>query len=142
MLEHAKEALQIEADSIMALIPRLDEHVTVALQMILACHGRVVLTGMGKSGLVAKKIAATFASTGTPALFLHPAESLIPPAVVRTIDKDKGRRRNKGLVITGNRQLILQRLRNVRHHETQGLGLVKGHQNHMIEHAVRFKDCR
>ncbi|MCH3914326.1 MAG: KpsF/GutQ family sugar-phosphate isomerase [Acidaminococcaceae bacterium] len=76
MLEHAKEALKIEADSIMALIPRLDNNVTAALNMILACHGRVVLTGMGKSGLVARKIAATFASTGTPALFLHPAEGI------------------------------------------------------------------
>ena len=50
MLEHAKEALKIEADSIMALIPRLDDNVTAALNMILACHGRVVLTGMGADG--------------------------------------------------------------------------------------------
>ncbi|MGA8041672.1 MAG: KpsF/GutQ family sugar-phosphate isomerase, partial [Terracidiphilus sp.] len=58
------------------LIDRIDERFEQAVKMILNCEGRVVVTGMGKSGLIGKKIAATLASTGTPALFLHPAEAV------------------------------------------------------------------
>jgi arabinose-5-phosphate isomerase len=60
----------------MALIDRIDERFEQAIKIILHCKGRVVVTGMGKSGLIGKKIAATLASTGTPALFLHPAEGI------------------------------------------------------------------
>jgi len=76
MLERAKHVLRIEAEAILALIERLDGSFTDAVEIILACKGRVVVTGMGKSGLIGKKIAATLASTGTPALFLHPAEGI------------------------------------------------------------------
>jgi len=76
MLERAKKVLKIEADAITALIGRLDGNFTGAVEAILACKGRVVVTGMGKSGHVGNKIAATLASTGTPALFLHPAEGI------------------------------------------------------------------
>lgn len=76
IIEQAKEVLSIEAEAILSLIPRIDGQFTKAIQMILACKGRVVVTGMGKSGLVGRKIAATLASTGTPALFLHPAEGI------------------------------------------------------------------
>lgn len=76
ILEQAKRVLQIEAEAIASLIERLDETFIQAVELLYACRGRVVLTGMGKSGFVAKKIAATFASTGTPALFLHPAEGV------------------------------------------------------------------
>jgi len=76
IIEQAKEVLTIEAEAIQNLIPRINGEFTKAIKMILACKGRVVVTGMGKSGLVARKIAATFASTGTPALFLHPAEGI------------------------------------------------------------------
>ncbi|HWR40571.1 MAG TPA: KpsF/GutQ family sugar-phosphate isomerase [Patescibacteria group bacterium] len=75
-LEQAKECLEIEADAVRALIPRLDEHFSAAVKMILAGSGRLVVTGMGKSGLIGRKIAATLASTGTPSLFLHPAEGI------------------------------------------------------------------
>jgi arabinose-5-phosphate isomerase len=75
-IEQAKRVLKIEADAVAALIGRIDEHFDRAVQMILNCEGRVVVTGMGKSGLIGKKIAATLASTGTPALFLHPAEGI------------------------------------------------------------------
>lgn len=76
MKEQAKRVLKIEADAIAALIDRIDERFEQAVSLILACRGRVVVTGMGKSGLIGKKIAATLASTGTPALFLHPAEGI------------------------------------------------------------------
>lgn len=76
LLELAKRVLQIEAEAVASLIERLDDRFIQAVELLYACRGRVVLTGMGKSGFVAKKIAATFASTGTPALFLHPAEGV------------------------------------------------------------------
>ena len=76
MIEQAKKVLKIEAEAIAALIDRVDGRFEQAVKMILNCEGRVVVTGMGKSGLIGKKIAATLASTGTPTLFLHPAEGI------------------------------------------------------------------
>ncbi len=76
ILGAARRVLEIEAGAVRALIPRLDENFVRAVDIVQACRGRVVLTGMGKSGFIAKKIAATLASTGTPALFLHPAEGV------------------------------------------------------------------
>jgi arabinose-5-phosphate isomerase len=73
-LEEARKVLRIEADAIHDLINRIDENIIKAIDIIHSCTGRVVVTGMGKSGLIGKKIAATLASTGTPALFMHPAE--------------------------------------------------------------------
>lgn len=75
-LEQAKAVLRTEAEAVMALIPRINGQFTAALDMLLACQGRVVVTGMGKSGIIGKKISATLASTGTPSLFLHPAEGI------------------------------------------------------------------
>lgn len=74
ILNLAKRVLEIEASAIAELIPHLGKNFTKAVNLLYACKGRIVVTGMGKSGLIGKKIAATFASTGTPALFLHPAE--------------------------------------------------------------------
>jgi len=74
-LEVAREALRIEASALLELGPRLGEAFTAALHTILQCRGRVAVMGMGKSGHVGRKIAATLASTGTPALFVHPAEA-------------------------------------------------------------------
>ncbi|WP_020676494.1 KpsF/GutQ family sugar-phosphate isomerase [Geopsychrobacter electrodiphilus] len=76
MIESARRVLQIEADAVLAMIPRLNGDFTRAVQAILKCEGRIVVTGMGKSGLICQKISATLASTGTPALFLHPAEGI------------------------------------------------------------------
>lgn len=73
--ELAIEVFQIEADSIIKLKERIDENIEKTVQTIIASKGRVIVTGMGKSGLIGRKIAATLASTGTPAYFLHPAES-------------------------------------------------------------------
>ena len=71
----ARRVLEIEARAIQGLIPRLDAAFAQACELCLACAGRVVVTGMGKSGHVAGKIAATLASTGTPAFFVHPGEA-------------------------------------------------------------------
>jgi arabinose-5-phosphate isomerase len=78
-LQLARETLQIEADAIIALKNRLtsdpDDSFAQAVDLLLSCTGRVVVSGIGKSGHIARKIAATLASTGTPALFVHPAEA-------------------------------------------------------------------
>jgi len=74
-VELAKSVLLIEANAVEALAKRLDDNFTKAVALILQCQGRVVVSGMGKSGHIGNKIAATFASTGTPAFFMHPAEA-------------------------------------------------------------------
>ncbi len=73
--EKAIETLKIESKAIDDLIPRIDDEFEAAVNEILQCHARVVVTGMGKSGHIGRKMAATFASTGTPAFFMHPAEA-------------------------------------------------------------------
>lgn len=75
ILDIAKRVLKIESEAVSALTERLDSNFEKAVKIIYQSKGRVVVTGMGKSGLVGKKIAATLASTGTPAFFLHPAEA-------------------------------------------------------------------
>jgi len=76
IIEQARQVLAVEAAAIENLIPRINGQFTAAVKMILECKGRVIVTGMGKSGIIGKKIAATLASTGTPAFFLHPAEGI------------------------------------------------------------------
>jgi arabinose-5-phosphate isomerase len=76
LVELGRAALAIEADAVAALARRLGPDFVSACRLVLACRGRVVVTGMGKSGHIAGKIAATLASTGTPAFFLHPAEAV------------------------------------------------------------------
>jgi len=75
-IERAKRVLQIEAEAISALAGRLGPEFVKALDLLAACSGKVAVTGIGKSGIIAQKIASTFASTGTPAFFLHSAEGL------------------------------------------------------------------
>ena len=74
--KRAKEVLRIEADSIRQLISRIDKDFEKAIEFIYACKGRVVVTGMGKAGIIGQKISATLASTGTPSLWLHSAEAI------------------------------------------------------------------
>jgi arabinose-5-phosphate isomerase len=76
ILTLAERVLRLEAESVLALCPRLDDRFVDAVTMLHGCRGRVIVTGMGKSGLIGRKIAATLASTGTPAFFLHPAEAI------------------------------------------------------------------
>ncbi len=71
----AREVIRIEADAVLGLLDQLDQQIVIAAETILACTGRVVVSGMGKSGHVARKVSATLASTGTPAFFVHPAEA-------------------------------------------------------------------
>ena len=75
-LDTARRVLKIEAQAINDVLARLDASFERAVELLFACKGRVVLSGMGKSGLVARKISATLSSTGTPSFFLHPAEAL------------------------------------------------------------------
>ncbi len=72
----ARKVLQTEAEAILALIDRLDDQFDCAIELLRNCNGRVILTGMGKSGIICRKIAATLSSTGTPAFFLHAAEAI------------------------------------------------------------------
>jgi len=72
----AKRVLRIEAEAIAGLIDRLDERFEKAVELVYACKGRAVVTGLGKSGLIGRKLAATFSSTGTPSFFLHAGEAL------------------------------------------------------------------
>jgi len=76
LLNLAKQALETEANAIIGLQERLDATFARAVELILNCQGRIVVTGMGKSGHIGRKLAATLSSTGTPALFLHPAEGV------------------------------------------------------------------
>ena len=74
-ISSAERTIQLEQQAVARLADYLDEHFTRACQMIIQCRGRVVVTGMGKSGHIGNKIAATLASTGTPAFFVHPGEA-------------------------------------------------------------------
>jgi len=76
IVEYAREVIRAEAEAVAQLPARLNGGFARAVEMVLACPGRVVVTGMGKPGFIAQKISATFASTGTPSLYLHPAEAL------------------------------------------------------------------
>lgn len=76
ILEEAKRVIRVEAEALLTLADSLDGAFTRSVELILSSHGRVVVTGMGKSGIICQKIASTFASTGTPAFFLHPAEGI------------------------------------------------------------------
>ncbi len=76
ILEMAREVLRIEADGILHLLEQVSEDFVTAVQWILAARGRVIVTGIGKSGIVGRKMVATLSSTGTPALFIHPVEAI------------------------------------------------------------------
>lgn len=75
-IKQAKDVIRIEVEAVQSLIERVDENFVSAVKMILSSKGRVVVTGIGKSGIIGRKIAATLTSTGTPALFLHPVEGI------------------------------------------------------------------
>ena len=72
----AKETLQIEAEALLNAKERISEEMEAAVECLLQCEGKLIITGVGKSGLIGAKMAATFASTGTPSFFLHPTEAL------------------------------------------------------------------
>ena len=76
MLQEAKEVLTIEADGILAVRDQMGEEFEQAVELIASCSSRLVVTGIGKSGIIGQKIAATLNSIGTPAFFLHPVEAM------------------------------------------------------------------
>jgi arabinose-5-phosphate isomerase len=76
VIKRAKEVLEIEAQAIKMLKARVGKSFTKAVELIFKCKGRVVVSGMGKTGIIAQKFSATLASTGTPSLFLHTAEAI------------------------------------------------------------------
>lgn len=76
VIDRARQVLEIETQAVSALPERLGDDFVRATELILACHGKLVVTGMGKSGAIGRKLAGTFSSTGTPSLFLHPAEGV------------------------------------------------------------------
>lgn len=76
VIEQAKKVLRIEADAISSLIERIDLSFVKAVDLVWSCRGKVIVTGVGKSGLIGQKIASTLASTGTPSFFMHPAEGI------------------------------------------------------------------
>jgi arabinose-5-phosphate isomerase len=111
VLDIAREVLQIEAEGILHLMERLDQSFVAAVQWIFEAKGRVIVTGIGKSGIVGRKIVATLSSTGTPALFLHPVEAM---------HGDLGMVRNEDVVLalsnsgeTDELNIILPSLRNI-----------------------------
>jgi arabinose-5-phosphate isomerase len=76
ILRRARDVLNIEIEGLLSLVDRLDDNFCRAIELLSGCHGKVVVTGMGKSGLICRKIAATLASTGTPSFFLHSGDAL------------------------------------------------------------------
>ena len=74
--ETARRVLQIESEAVAALAERIDESFDRAVDLLVGCSGRIFLTGMGKSGFIAQKLAATLSSTGSPSHFIHPAEAI------------------------------------------------------------------
>ncbi len=76
VLEWGREVIRLEAETLTRLETQLDERFILAVEQVLSCQGHVVTSGMGKAGLIAQKVAATLASTGTPSLFVHPAEAM------------------------------------------------------------------
>ena len=76
IIERAADVLRAESDGILSIIDRLDDNFVRAVQLMKECAGKVVVTGLGKSGLICRKIAATLASTGTPAFFLHSGDGM------------------------------------------------------------------
>ncbi len=91
----ATKVLKKEAEAVLALVKRLNSNFERAIEIISGSTGRVIVTGMGKSGLVGKKIAATLSSTGTPAFFLHPAEAvrgdaeIVPSGDIAGLSREK-----------------------------------------------------
>lgn len=116
ILKRAADVLRIESNGILSIAARLDESFVRAVKLLESCHGKVVVTGMGKSGLICRKIAATLASTGTPSFFLHAGDAL---------HGDLGMVKQGDVILaisnSGETDEILKLLPHIRHH---GLKLV------------------
>ena len=132
----ARKVLETEAAAILALVDRLDERFDAAVQLLRQCTGRVILTGMGKSGIICRKIAATLTSTGTPALFLHPAEA---------IHGDLGVIRGDDVIValsySGETDELLRLLETIRRLGAKLIAITGGPRSTLAEAADVALDC-
>ena len=132
----ARKVLETEAAAILALVSRLDEKFERAVELIRCCRGRVILTGMGKSGIICRKIAATLASTGTPAFFLHPAEA---------IHGDLGVIRSEDVVValsySGETDELLRLLETIRRLGARLIAITGGPKSTLAQAADIALDC-
>jgi arabinose-5-phosphate isomerase len=132
----ARKVLQTEAAAILALVDRLDERFDRTVDLLRQCKGRVILTGMGKSGIICQKIAATLSSTGTPAFFLHPADA---------IHGDLGVIQGDDIVIalsySGETDEILKLLEAIRRLGTKLIALTGSCQSTLAQAADVALDC-
>lgn len=132
----ARRVLETEAAAILALVPRLDTRFDRAVTLLRECQGRVILTGMGKSGIICRKIAATLSSTGTPSQFLHPAEAL---------HGDLGVVQNGDVVIalshSGETHEILRLLETIKRLGATLIAITGGPKSTLAEAADVWLDC-
>jgi arabinose-5-phosphate isomerase len=132
----ARKVLETEAAAILALVDRLDERFDRAIQLLRECTGRVIVTGMGKSGIICHKIAATLSSTGTPAFFLHPAEA---------IHGDLGVIQGDDVVValsySGETDELLQLLEPIRRLGAKLIAITGGPQSTLAQAADVALDC-
>jgi len=131
-IAYGREVVRLEAEAVARLADRLDASFSDAVRRVLACEGQVIATGMGKSGLIAAKISATLASTGTPSIFLHPAEA---------IHGDLGRVRAQDLVLalsnSGANLEVLQLLPSVKRIGVGVIAITSRPDSPLAQHA----DC-
>jgi arabinose-5-phosphate isomerase len=132
----ARKVLETEAHAILALVDRLDSRFDCAVQMLRNCRGRVVVTGMGKSGIISRKIAATLSSTGTPALFLHPAEAIHGDLGVITADDVV-----VALSYSGETDEVLRLLETIRRLGAKLIAITGGPKSTLAQAADVALDC-
>ncbi len=127
---HAREILSIEARTIRNLIPQIGKNFEKAVNVMAACQGRVIITGMGKPGFIGRKIAATLASTGTPSFFVHPAEA---------VHGDLGMIAEKDVVIalsqSGETEEIIRMISTVKKSGVTIIALTSGASSTLAKHA-------
>jgi arabinose-5-phosphate isomerase len=132
----ARKVLETEAAAILALVDRLDDSFDAAVQLLRHCKGRVIVTGMGKSGIICRKIAATLASTGTPAFFLHPAEAT---------HGDLGVIQNEDVVValsySGETDELLRLLETIRRLGAKLIAITGGPRSSLAQAADVALDC-
>ena len=143
MIKRAREVLKIEAGAVSSLIKRIDRNFEKAVKLMLACKGKVVVTGMGKPGFIGQKISATLSSTGTPSLYLHPADA---------IHGDLGRVTKDDVVIaisnSGETEEIIRLLPTLKKIGARIIGMVgskgstlAGYSDVVLDIAVRKEAC-
>jgi arabinose-5-phosphate isomerase len=133
--ETARRVLETEAQAVRDLIGRLDESLDRAVEILASCRGRVVVTGMGKSGIICRKIAATLASTGTPSLFLHPADAVHGDLGVLTAEDAV-----IALSYSGETEEILRLLETLKRLGVRLIALVGNRESELARHADAVLD--